>query len=249
MVDYFRFWYRPSNAVILVSGDFQMDQLIDCVEHRKEWVKHAVGSASTYKAFVPKGPATMEFQRKTKLVQVGLVFSSPTNSAEERASLQVLSSMLSSGRSSILRRKLVMESEFTDRFRTSVSAYHEAGIFLTSFAVRPTEVVKVLQILSKTTRDVRKNAAMFKKDFERARSHAAGLFPTSIDMRMMWRTLNGAWEILRRGRCSWDEIIASIETLKFEQFKNYLAEITQPERIALIISGKIKQGVAKELQW
>jgi secreted Zn-dependent insulinase-like peptidase len=90
---------------------------------------------------------------------------------------------------------------------------------------------------------------MFKKDFERARSHATGLFSTSIDMRMMWRTLAGAWELLRRERCSWDETIASIETLKFEQFENYLAEIVQPERIALIISGKIKQGVAKELQW
>jgi predicted Zn-dependent peptidase len=249
MVDYFRFWYNPSNAVVLVSGDLQMDELIDCVEQKKEWVKRRASSAPTYKAFVPKGPAIMEFQRKTKLVQVGLAFSGLTESEADRASLQVLSSMLSTGRSSVLRRKLVMEGEFTDRFRTSVSAYREAGIFLTSFAIRPEKVAKVLQILTETARDVRKNAAEFKKDFERARSHAVGLFSTSIDMRMMWRTLNGAWEILRRGRCSWDEIIASIETLKFEQFKNYLAEITQPERIALITSGKIKQGAAKELQW
>ena len=249
MVDYFRFWYHPSNAVILVSGDLQMDELIDCVEQRKEWIKRGVSSVSTYKAFVPKGPAIMEFQRQTKLVQVGLAFSSPTDSAEERASLQVLSSMLSTGRSSILRRKLVMEGEFTDRFRTSVSAYREAGIFLTTFAIRPQKVTKVLQILTETTRDVRKHIAEFKKDFERARSHAVSLFSTSIDMRMMWRTLAGAWETLRRGRCSWDEMIASIETLKFEQFEDYVTEIMQPERIALVISGDIKQEVTKELQW
>jgi predicted Zn-dependent peptidase len=249
MVDYFRFWYHPSNAVILVSGDLQMDELIDCVERRKEWIKRGIGSAPSYKVFVPKGPVAMEFQRKTKLVQVGLAFSSSTDSKEERASLQVLSSMLSTGRSSMLRRKLVMEGEFTDRFRTSVSAYREAGIFLTSFAIRPEKVTKVLQILTETIRDVRKNVRKFEKDFERARSHAVGLFSTTIDMRMMWRTLAGAWETLRRGRCSWDEIIASIERLEFEQFKDYVAEIMQPERIALVISGNIKQGVTEKLQW
>jgi predicted Zn-dependent peptidase len=249
MIDYFRFWHHPSNAVIWVSGDLQMDKVIDCVEQRKEWVKHGVASVPTYQTFTPKGPTTMEFQRQTKLVQVGLAFSSPTNSAEERASLQILSSMLSTGRSSILRQKLVMVGEFTDRFRTNVSAYHEAGIFLTTFAVRPDKVSKVLQILTETTNDVRKNIAKFKKDFERAKSHAVGLFSTSIDMRMMWRTLAGAWETLRRGRCSWDEIIASIETLKFEQFKDYVKEITQPERIALVISGNIQQGATEKLQW
>jgi predicted Zn-dependent peptidase len=249
MVDYFRSWYHPSNAVILVSGDLKMDELTDCVEQRKEWIKHGVSSAPTYEAFSSQGPTAMEFQRQTKLVQVGLAFSSPTDSEEERASLQVLSSMLSSGRSSILRRKLVMEGEFTDRFRTSVSAYREAGAFLTTFAIRPERASKVLQILTETTRDVREHTARFMKEFERARSHAVGLFSTSIDMRMMWRTLAGAWEMLRRGSCSWDEIITSIETLKFEQFEDYVTEITQPERIALVISGNIKQGVSKELQW
>jgi len=249
MVDYFQFWYRPSNAVILVSGDLHMDDLINRVEQRKEWTKRGVNSTLTYKAFMPKGPTALEIQRQTKLVQVGLAFSSPTDSKEERASLQVFSSMLSSGRSSILRRKLVMTGEFTDRFRTSVSAYHEAGAFLTTFAIQPEKVSKVLQILTETTNDFRKHIAKLKKDFEIARSHAVGSFSTNIDMRMMWRTLAGAWEILRRGRYSWDEMIASIETLKFEQFEDFVTEITKPERIALVISGNIKQGVTKELQW
>jgi predicted Zn-dependent peptidase len=249
MIDYFRFWYHPSNAVIWVSGDLQMDKVIDCVEQRKEWIKHGVASVPTYQTFMPKGPTAMGFQRQTKLVQVGLAFSSLTNSAEERASLQILSSMLSTGRSSILRRKLIMVGEFTDRFRTSVSAYREAGIFLTTFAIWPNKVSKVMQILTETTRDVRKNIVKLKKDFERARGHAVGLFSTSIDMRMMWRTLAGAWETLRRGRCSWDEMIKSLETLKFEQFKDYVTEITKPERIALVISGDIKQGLTEKLQW
>jgi predicted Zn-dependent peptidase len=249
IVNYFRFWYHPSNAVIWVSGDLQMDKVIDCVEQRKEWIKRGVEAAPTYQAFVPKGPTAMEFQRETKLVQVGLAFSSPTNSAEERASLQILSSMLSTGRSSILRRKLIMMGEFTDRFRTNVSAFHEAGIFLTTFAIRPDKVSKVLQILTETTNDVRKNVAELEKDFERARSHAVGLFSTSIDMRMMWRTLAGAWETLRRGHCSWDEITASLETLRFEQFKDYVEEIAQPERIALVVSGNIKQRATEKLQW
>jgi hypothetical protein len=104
-------------------------------------------------------------------------------------------------------------------------------------------------MLTETTSEVRAHIAKFKADFDRAKSHAVGSFSTSIDMRMMWRTLAGAWEILRRRRCSWDEIIGSIETMKFERFQDYLTEIMQPERIALVISGNIKQGITKELRW
>jgi predicted Zn-dependent peptidase len=44
-------------------------------------------------------------------------------------------------------------------------------------------------------------------------------------------------------------MITSLETLKFEQFKDYVTEITKPERIALVISGDIKQGLTEKLQW
>jgi len=249
MMEYFHFWYHPSNGVIWVSGDLTMDSLINCAEQQKDWIKHGAAPTISYRTFKPERPSAMELHRQIKLVQIGLAFSSPTQSIEERASLQILGSMLSSGQSSILRRRLILEGEFTDRLRSSVSGHREAGMLFTTFAVQPSKVPEVLAILTKTVHDVRENTTRFKEDFENARSHAVGSFSAGIDTGMMWRTLQGVWETLRRGHCSWDELISSLESLNFEQFQDNVAEITRSERIALVLAGDIKKGITKTVQW
>jgi len=249
MLDYFRFWYHPSNGVIWVSGDVTMDTLINCIEQQEDWAKHGAASTVSYRTFKPEGPSVMELHRQIKLVQIGLAFSSSTQSVEERASLDILGSMLSSGQSSILRRRLILEGEFTDRLRASASSYREAGMLFTTFAIQPSKVPEVLAILTKTVCDLRENTDRFKEDFENARSHAVGSFSAGIDGGMMFRALQGAWETLRRGHCSWDELISSLESLNFEQFKGSVTEITRPERIALVLLGNVKKGATKKVQW
>jgi predicted Zn-dependent peptidase len=248
MLDYFRSWYAPSNAVIWMSGDLTMDQLMNCVERQENWIDGAASPIS-YKAFKPQRPATMELRRKIKLVQIGLALSSPTDSTEERASLQILASMLSAGQSSILRRRLILEGKFTDEIRTSAPAFREAGMLFSTFETQSSKVPKVLAILTKTLRTLKENPAEFEEDFENARSHAVGSFSTSIDMRMMQRALQGAWETLRRGHCSWDELTSSLESQSFEQFKDNVTEITRPERVSLILVGDVEKGSTKTVKW
>jgi predicted Zn-dependent peptidase len=249
MVNYFRYWYHPSYAVIWVSADLRMDKLINCVDQQEDWMKQGPPPTLSYRKFEPKGPFNIELHRQTRLVQIGLALSSPTQSAQERASLQVLSSMLSAGQSSMLRRRLVLEGELTDDLRVVVSGYQEAGMLLTSFAIEPMKEPEVLEVLEKTVRDLRENVMEFMEEFEVARSHAAGSFLTRIDAQMSWRALQGAWETLRRGHCPWDEIVSSIESLSYQQFADSLKEITKPERIALILAGTGKEGASRTVRW
>jgi predicted Zn-dependent peptidase len=249
MVDYFHSLYHPSNSVIWVSGDLPMNMLVDCVKKQQDWTKRTGAPALSYKRFVPKSISATEIKRQIKLVQVGLAFSSPASSTEDRASLQVLTSMLSAGQSSMLRRKLILEGEFTDRLRTSVASYREAGMFLTSFALQPGKVSRALTTITDTVQNLKKNSEGFKEDFERAKSHAVGSFLANVDRYMMWRALAGAWETLRRGHCSWDEWASSLESLSFEEFKDRLIEIVQPERTALILAGNIKEGITETVKW
>jgi hypothetical protein len=66
---------------------------------------------------------------------------------------------------------------------------------------------------------------------------------------MMCRVLQGTWETLRRGHCSWDELISQLETLSFNKFKETVVEISRPERTALIMAGAVKEGTAKNLEF
>jgi hypothetical protein len=64
---------------------------------------------------------------------------------------------------------------------------------------------------------------------------------------MMWRILQGTWETLRRGHCSWNELILLLETLDFEKFRENVAEISRPERTALILAGDVKEGATRTI--
>lgn len=249
MLDYFHSWYNPSNAVIWVSGDLTMDTLIECVKGHDEWTRHVKGQTFSRRPFSPQGPSATEIHHQIQLAQVGLALSGPTSSADERTSLQILGSMLSSGQSSILRRRLVLEGELTDKLRTLVSGYREAGMLFTTFATRPSRVPKVLTTLTKTVRELREDTAKFKEDFENARNHALGLLSTGIDSTMMWRILQGTWETLRRGQCSWNKLLSSLETLDFERFRDNVADIARPERVSLILAGDIKKDATKTVHW
>jgi predicted Zn-dependent peptidase len=242
MRNYFHSLYNPSNTVIWVSGDLTMNKLIDCVRGQDYWMRHLKGPAISYKTFHPQESSVTELRRPIRLIQVGLALSSPSGSAEERASLQILGSMLSSGQSSILRRRLILEAELTDKLRTLIPSYKEAGMLFTTFATQPSKASKVQKILTETLRELREDTGKFKEHFENARNHAIGQLATGIDSIMMWRVLQGVWETLRRGHCSWNEQMSLLETLNFEKFKENVAEISRPERTALILVGDIKEG-------
>ena len=242
MHDYFRSLYSPANTVVWVSGDLTLDKLVDCMKSHDYWTRNVKGTAVSYKKFQPQGPSATELRRPTKLLQVGLALSGPTGSAEERASLQILGSMLSSGQSSILRRRLVLEAQLSDKLRTLKQCYKEAGMLFTTFATRPDKASEVLKILTETLSELREDTDKFKEHFENARNHAIGQLTTSIDSMMMFRTLQGVWETLRRGHCSWDELTMQLETLNFNEFKKNVAEISRPERTAIIMAGDVREG-------
>jgi hypothetical protein len=52
---------------------------------------------------------------------------------------------------------------------------------------------------------------------------------------------------LRRGHCSWNELILLLETLDFEKFRENVAEISRPERTALILAGEVKEGATRNI--
>jgi len=246
---YFQSLYAPSNAVVWVSGDLTMDKLIDVIKDHEYWTRSMKQSAPAYKKFQPQEPSTTELRRPTKLLQVGLALSCPAASVEERTSLQILGSMLSSGQSSILRERLVLEAELTDKLRTLTPCYKEAGMLFTTFATQPNKASQVLKILAQTLNELREDTEKFKEHFENARAHAIGQLTTHIDSSMMYRTLQGTQETIRRDHCSWDELTSQLETLNFDAFKENVTEISRPERTALILAGDIKEDYTRKLQF
>lgn len=116
---FFKTWYGPNNATLAVVGDFETEQA-------KVWIEQLFGSIARTEqpspvleatAKLPE-PQTIEMTDDVKLPRVYLMWQSMPLNAPGDADLDVLSSLLTSGKSSHLHKSLV----FDQRIAKDVSA-------------------------------------------------------------------------------------------------------------------------------
>jgi len=123
---FFGTWYLPNNATLVVSGDLE-------VEQTKDWIGRYFGpipagpqpSPITEASAALPDPVTVELEDNVQLPRLHWVWQSPPLFAPGDAELDILSSVLTSGKASRLHRKLVFE----DRIAKDVSAaQYSAGL-------------------------------------------------------------------------------------------------------------------------
>jgi len=124
--NFFRTWYVPNNATLAVSGDLD-------VEQTRAWIQRYFGPIPSgpqpspiteAEAALPE-PVTVHLEDNVRLPRLHWVWQSPALFAEGDAELDILSSVLTSGKASRLHRKLVFE----DQIAKDVSAaQYSAGL-------------------------------------------------------------------------------------------------------------------------
>ena len=121
---FFRTWYVPNNATLVVSGDFDSEQT-------RAWIERYFGPlpagdepASVTSAEAPLPEATtVELTDNVQLPRVYMAWQTMPLYAEGDADLDVLSSILTSGKGSRLYKRLV----YDDRIAKDVSAYQASS--------------------------------------------------------------------------------------------------------------------------
>jgi zinc protease len=129
---FFRTWYVPNNATLVVSGDFEPTQT-------KAWIERYFGPlpagdepASITEAEAPLPAATtVELTDDVQLPRVYMAWQTMPLYAEGDADLDVLSSILTSGKGSRLHKRLV----FDDRIAKDVSAYQASSELGSSYKI------------------------------------------------------------------------------------------------------------------
>ncbi len=126
VVDFFKTWYVPNNATLTVVGDFSPEQAKTWIEAYFGPLPRGAEPSPVTEADAPKPAAqTIDLTDAVQLPRVYNVWRSPALLADGDASLDVLSSILTSGKSSRLYKRLVFE----DRIAKDVSAaQYSAGL-------------------------------------------------------------------------------------------------------------------------
>ena len=147
---FFRTWYVPNNATLVLAGDFDKTKTRELVE---KWFGPIVRGADppSKKAAMPvelSGEKVLKIEADVELPRVSVSWPSPPDLSEGDGQLDVLATVLSSGKSSRLYKRLVYDLQIAQ----DVSAHQASGLLSSQFELvatlkkgkSPDEVLKIL---------------------------------------------------------------------------------------------------------
>jgi len=109
MLDYYTTYYSPSNAFIVVAGDVEPAKIIAMIKKKFESIPAAAKPARVFVAEEPQqqGPKKIYLRREAELPYVVMAYHAPSFPHPDYAALELLSVILSGGKSSRLYQSLV----------------------------------------------------------------------------------------------------------------------------------------------
>ncbi|MGI8542171.1 MAG: M16 family metallopeptidase [Aridibacter sp.] len=143
---FFRTYYVPNNASLVIAGNFDEKQAMKWVEKYFGSIKQggAIDRPNPKKPEI-KGEIRKEYEDDVRLPRRYMVWHSVPLMHKDEAALDILSSILSSGRGSRLQSKLVYDKELVQSISASNPAREIGGNFTIVATARPGKSLDVIE--------------------------------------------------------------------------------------------------------
>ncbi|MCB0326593.1 MAG: insulinase family protein [Bdellovibrionales bacterium] len=133
--DFFREYYRPDNASLVVAGDFDLAEAKKWIDQYFAWIPRGKTPLSKAKAYAGKWPRSyksISLKDEVSLPLLTLNYRSPKANAKGDAEMDLVASLLTGGKSSRLYQALKVKKDWVQ----SVGAYQISSELDSMFTIR-----------------------------------------------------------------------------------------------------------------
>ncbi|HEY6080722.1 MAG TPA: pitrilysin family protein [Polyangiaceae bacterium] len=134
---FYRAYYAPNNAVLVISGDFKAPDVLRLISQHYGAMP---GSSLPLEDSQPEPPQTserrLEVRKPTSTEKLVLGYHAPALGDFDHPAISLLSEVLFGGRASRLHQRLVRELELASEVRAFVGPFHDPGLFELFVAAR-----------------------------------------------------------------------------------------------------------------
>ncbi len=239
----FREGYRAGRSVLVASGRFELEPLLDRLEHIP-WNGDPAAMPKTHPPEPGSGPVVLE--RDIQQVHLALAFPTVPASSPDRAAYEVLSSLLGGGVSSRLFQRVREERGLLYTVFSTTSYYSDAGA-LTVYAAAEEE--RLAQALALIWGELRDMAQRVPDEAELARSisrlKSSFLIGQETATGRMARL--GSAAALGLPILSVEEVLQRLESVTGEQVRSLASACFRPERAAVALVGRSGERLVRTL--
>ncbi len=138
VAEFFKKYYVPNNAVLVIAGDIDPEQALERVKY---WFSEIPAGKPVVRPVAPnftlEGPKFLTLEDNVQLPRLYLVYPTPAYFTPGDAELDVVANVLAGGTSSRLFQKLVYETGMAQNVSASQSSQALGSMFMIAITARP----------------------------------------------------------------------------------------------------------------
>lgn len=130
--DFHSTYYQPKNAIVVVAGDADEKDIFSSVEKYFKNIKNTKDIPSKVHMVEPKqdGDKKVTIHKESAVQMLAITYHIPNFEHEDQVALSALSELLSSGKSSILQKKLIDEKRLVNTIYAYNMELKDPGLFM-----------------------------------------------------------------------------------------------------------------------
>jgi zinc protease len=130
--DFHSTYYQPKNAIVVVAGDIDENEVFKSVENHFKDIKNTKDIPSKLHTVEPvqDGAKTVMINKESAVQMIAITYHIPNFEHEDQVALSALSEFLSSGKSSILQKKLIDEKRLVNTIYAYNMELKDPGMFM-----------------------------------------------------------------------------------------------------------------------
>ena len=177
--EFHKTYYQPKNAIIVVAGDIDKDEVFSLASKHFEKIKNSKKIPKVHQIEPPlDGDKKIIINKETEVEMVAVGYHIPNFTHEDLTTLSALSELLSSGKSSILNKKLMDEKELVSQIYAYPMDNKDNGLFLCLGVCNPGVKGEVVE---KEIKNILKNYKISKKELKKLKLNTKMDFITSLE--------------------------------------------------------------------
>jgi predicted Zn-dependent peptidase len=216
-----KIYYQPKNAFLLVAGDIDKDEVFESAEKYFSLIKNKKTIPSLHIKEAPlDGDKEIIIKRETQVDIVAIAFHIPDFKHKDQFALSAYSEILSGGKSSVLREKLINQKGLVSEVYAYNMELKDPGVFLALAICNPgVDVDKV----EKEIKNILLNTKITKKALNKIKNQTRFDFITQLESSSNVSNIYG--DYFAKGDITplieYEEKINSLTTTKVEEIKKY----------------------------
>jgi predicted Zn-dependent peptidase len=241
--DFHSTYYQPKNAIVVIAGDINKDDVFKLVKKHFKDIKNKKDIPKTVHMTEPKidGAKRAIVKKDSQVEMLAMSYHIPNFEHKDQTALSALSELLSSGKSSILQKKLVDEK----RMVNSIYAYNvelkDPGLFLFVAVCNEDVEAQAVEKEILSIIDEIKEGKILEEDLEKIKINTKADFIFSLDSSSSVASLYGSYFVRDNVKplFSYEE---NIQKLKLKDIVKVAKKYLQEDNSTTLILKKDDKG-------